>query len=420
MAECDALPHRRAPLLALLISRSVSDCGTTMTLLAIPWFVLHTTGSATQTGAVVAAESVGLVVSFLGASPVVDRFGARTVTVASSLVTAVAVTAVPVLSVTTGLPLPALAAISLLMGLSRAPGDTAQDVLLPSLVTLAGMPLERATGAVDGGSRAARMLGAPLAGVLVATIGAAQVLYADAGTFLFSALLIWLVVPRAASADTTAHTGFLSYLTQFREGASYLRTDRLVLGIVLMVSATNGLDAGMASVALPVYATDVLHSSVAFGLISAALGAGAVAGAVIFSWRGARWRRWPVYLAAYFAVGAPRFAIFLLRPGLPELLTVTFLLGIGSGMINPILNAVLYERVPQRMRARAFGTLNAGMLACVPLGSLLVGLFTGGLGWYLAIMVTGLLYFAATLCPMVFPSWRELDRVTERSAITVR
>ena len=52
-----------------------------------------------------------------------------------------------------------------------------------------------------------------------------------------------------------------------------------------MVSATNGLDVGMSSVALPVYATDVLHSSVAFGLITAALGAGAVVGAVIFSWR---------------------------------------------------------------------------------------------------------------------------------------
>jgi MFS family permease len=413
VAERDALPRRRAPLLALLIARSVSDCGTSMTLLAIPWFVLRTTGSATQTGAVAAAESVGLVVSFLCGSPLVDRFGARAVSVASAAVAAVAVAAVPVLSDTTGLPLPALAGLSLLIGLSRAPGETAQDVLLPSLVTLADMPLERATGAVDGGSRAARMVGAPLAGVLVAAIGPARVLYADAGTFLFSALLIWLIVPLAASADTTARAGFLSYLAQFLEGARYLRTDRLVLGIVLMVSATNGLDAGMASVALPVYATDVLHSSVAFGLITAALGAGAVAGAVIFSWRGSRWRRWPVYLVAYFAVGAPRFAIFLLRPGLPVLLAVTFLLGIGSGMINPILNAVLYERVPQRLRARVFGTLNAGALACVPLGSLLVGLLTGGLGWYLSIMVIGVLYFAATLCPMVFPSWRQLDRYPE-------
>jgi MFS family permease len=366
-----------------------------------------------QTGAVAAAESVGLVVSFLCASPLVDRFGAGPVTVASALVAAVTVTAVPALSDITRLPLPALAALSLLIGLSRAPGETAQDVLLPSLVTLADMPLETATGAVDGGSRAALMVGAPLAGVLVAAIGPARVLYVDAGTFLFSALLIWLVVPRAGSVGRPARAGFLGYLAQFREGASYLRTDRLVLGIVLMVSATNGLDAGMSSVTLPVYATDVLHSSVAFGLITAVLGAGAVVGAVIFSWRGSRWRRWPVYAAAYLTVGGPRFAVFLLRPGLPVLLTVTFVLGIGSGMINPILNAVLYERVPERLRARAFGTLNAGQLACVPLGSLLVGMLIGGFGWYLSIMVTGGLYLTATLCPLLFPSWRQLDRHPE-------
>ena len=81
-------------------------------------------------------------------------------------------------------------------------------------------------------------VGAPLAGVLVAAIGPARVLYVDAGTFLFSALLIWLVVPRADSADRPARAGFLSYLAQFREGASYLRTDRLVLGIVLTLAIT--------------------------------------------------------------------------------------------------------------------------------------------------------------------------------------
>ena len=67
--------------------------------------------------------------------------------------------------------------------------------MLPDLLEPAGMTLERGTSLFDGVSRAANMVGAPLAGVLIAVLGATNVLVLDAVTFLVSALLVLACVP---------------------------------------------------------------------------------------------------------------------------------------------------------------------------------------------------------------------------------
>ena len=63
----------RAPLLTLVGACGVSACGSAMTLLALPWFVLQSTGSGTWTGSVTALQLVGLLASSVLAVPMVDR-----------------------------------------------------------------------------------------------------------------------------------------------------------------------------------------------------------------------------------------------------------------------------------------------------------------------------------------------------------
>jgi hypothetical protein len=62
------------------------------------------------------------------------------------------------------------------------------------------MALERAASALDGVERASRMAGGPIAGILIAVVGASQVLLVDAATFALSAALLTLLVPRAVRA----------------------------------------------------------------------------------------------------------------------------------------------------------------------------------------------------------------------------
>ena len=72
----------RSPLLqrsifALLSSEVISSLGSQMTFLALPWFVLTTTGSTTRMGIVLAAELLPIALLGIPSGAVVSRLGAR-------------------------------------------------------------------------------------------------------------------------------------------------------------------------------------------------------------------------------------------------------------------------------------------------------------------------------------------------------
>ncbi|MDX6544906.1 MAG: hypothetical protein QOG02_680, partial [Gaiellales bacterium] len=68
---------RSRPLRALLAAEVISTTGSQMTWLALPWFVLTTTGSASRMSFVVAAEVGAYVLFGVPAGAVVARLGAR-------------------------------------------------------------------------------------------------------------------------------------------------------------------------------------------------------------------------------------------------------------------------------------------------------------------------------------------------------
>ena len=395
------------PLRALYTANAVSLSGTAMTLLAVPWFVLVTTGSAGRTGVVAACETVPLVLASGLGGPLVDRLGARRAAVLSDVLSAAAVALVPLLSSTVGLAFWQLCLVVGLLGLVRAPGDTARHCLLPGLVAQAGVPVERATSTYDGVSRGARMVGAPLAGALIAVMGPANVLLLDAGTFLVSALLVVRLVPPVPGVPASEDVGYFRLL---REGVQGLRADRLVLSITAMVMVTNLLDAALGSVLLPVYAREVLHSSVALGTLSGVFGLGALLGTIAYGAKGPSLPRWPVFTAAFLVVGAPRSGLLAATPPYELLIVMQLVCGTAAGCLNPVLSAVSLERVPDHLRSRIWGVSSAGAEAGIPLGALAAGLGAEHLGLRTTLLVVSVAYLLVTLTPLVWAGlWRQMD-----------
>src|SRR5579863_8070068 len=214
-------PGRRLPLYALYAANAISRVGDVLTLLALPWFTLQTTGSLTKTGLVGFCATVAVAFTAFFGGALVDRVGFRRVSVASDLVSAVCVALVPALYFTVGLRFWELLVLVFLSGLGTTPGTTARSALVPDLAELAGARLERVSAATDGVSRIATFFGAPLAGVLIAVIGASNLLWVDAATFAASAALIGALVPRLAPhmAPTAATT------TATADGAGGAATD---------------------------------------------------------------------------------------------------------------------------------------------------------------------------------------------------
>ncbi|CAN5322939.1 macrolide resistance MFS transporter Mrx(A) [soil metagenome] len=389
----------------MLAADAVSITGNMLTLIAVPWFVLQTTGSAAKTGLTVFFTTLPVILSASLGGTIVERLGYRRASIVSDLASGLSVVLIPVMYYTVGLAFWQLLVLVFAGALLDAPGQTARSSLLPDLAATAGMRIERASSAYDGVSRGARMVGG-LAGVLIATIGPAQVLFVDAGTFLASAFIVRLLVSDAHGRPSEGHQ---PYLRALRDGLSFIWRDRLLRAIVLMVMVTNMLDTAMFSVMLPVYATRVLGSPIQLGIIISAFGVGALTGTIVFGAIGHRMPRRITYGLAFLLVGSPRFFVLAAFPSLGVIVVVMVVAGIACGAINPILSTVEYERVPLKMRARVFGTVTAGVWAAMPIGALLAGSLTEVVGIRAALVAAGVAYLAATLSPILFPSWREMD-----------
>ena len=406
----------RAGIASLLTANGVSMAGTSMSFLAVPWFVLVSTGSAVMTGLLAFAEMLPYVlVQGLG-GPLIDRIGARRMSVATDLAAAVAMGSVPFFHAAGLLSLPILVAAVAIAGASRGAGDTAREVLLPQVAGPARLPLDRASGLYDGIHRLAGLVGAPAAGILIAATSAPAVLAVDSATFAISAALIAAFVPVAERAGPGEKAGGGSYAEKLRAGFAHLRQDRLLVAIAAMIIVTNLLDQAYASVLLPVWVRTELDSPVALGALSAAFGVGAVAGNALMAWVGPRLPRRLPFAISFLVCGAPRFIALALASSLTPVLAVVLASGLGAGGLNPALGAVEYERVPRQLQARVLGALGALAWAGIPFGSLVGGGLAGAVGVRPALLACGAAYFLATLAPFVFPVWRRMERVARPGA----
>ncbi|MET8159742.1 MFS transporter [Sphaerisporangium sp. NPDC005289] len=396
----------RYPLFAVLTAHGVSLAGNSMTYLAVPWFVLDTTGSATRTGLAAAASFLPILLSLTFGGVLVDRIGYRRASVIADLFGAAMVALIPVLHFAGALTFPVLLVLVLLGAAFDVPGNAAREALLPALAQRSGMSVERASSALEVVERGARMAGAPLAGVLIALIGPVNVLLVDAGTFVLAALIV--AVSRAPRSAPEAEAAGEPYLAGLAQGFAFLWRDRLLRAIALLLATTNMLDVAYVSVVLPVYGDRVLSGAGAIGLLIGTSAVAGVAGGIVFGAVAHRLPRRPLFTVVFLLVGLPRCLVLAVEPSLPLIFTVVAATGFCAGMINPILRTAQYHRIPEGMRARGLGAISAVAFATVPLGPIVGGGLISSAGLTATLLVFACVYAAAASSLMLFGVWREI------------
>ncbi|QIG46217.1 MFS transporter [Nocardioides anomalus] len=393
----------------------MSLVGTRVSMVALPFFVLTTTGSPEKTGLVAVAEMLPLVVLKVLGGPVIDRVGARRVALTCDWASLLVVGSVPLLHEAGMLSFPAFLALVAVAGALRGPGDAAKASLAPTLATTAGVPMERVTGLSSTVERTASMLGAALAGGLVAVLGAANALAVDAVSFGVSALLLAWALPAGTRAedDPDAPTDDAPYFEQLREGWRFLRSDPVLVGITVMVALTNLLDLAWSAVMVPVWGVERAGGAAAVGLLFATFSGASAVGSLLAAAYGERLPRYATYLACFLVTGLPRFLVMAWDTPLVGVLAVAVVAGFAAGFLNPILGAVIYERIPPALVGRVSSLSTAACFALMPLGGLVGGFLVGGVGLGAAMALTGVAYFVVTMLPAVDPRWRDFDRRPE-------
>ncbi|PWS49440.1 MFS transporter [Streptomyces sp. FT05W] len=422
--EVGGIPGKRSlrPLGGVLAAMAVSLTGTRISVVAVPWFVLVTTGSATQTGLVAFCEMTPYVVVKAFTGPLVDRIGPRVVSWTTDLASASAAAAVPLLHSLDLLSFPLLLVLVALIGAARGPGDLAKEVMVPEAAERGRVPLERATGLSGVIDRLASTVGLAAGGSLVALLGPLTALAVDAGLFVLGSAIIRLALPRgmghaAEEPPSPAERSEPGYWQRFGEGFTFLRGEPLLLTVIVMVGITNLLDAAISSVLVPVWVEESGNGPAAIGLMGSVMGAAGVGGSLIAATVAHRLRRRTVVLTGFLLAGAPRFLILALDAPLGVVLAVFAVSGFGAGFVNPVLGAVLVERVPRRMLGRVNALGDSLAWAGIPLGGLLAGAAVTAVGLGPVLLACGAAYVLTTNLAGLRPEWRQIDRTRGRGVL---
>ena len=397
------------PIISLLTANAISLVGNVLSAIAIPWFVLQTTGSATQTGITGFFTVLPVVLAGLFGGTLVDRLGYKRTSIIADIASGVTTALIPLLYFTVGLEFWQLMVLVFLGALLDAPGSTARNALLPELAELAQMPIERATSLIHIIERGSRLIGAPLGGLLIAMMGTENVLWLNAISFFVSAGIIAVTNNVHQPVHQEEHPPGGSYFGELREGLRFISNDKLMLVIVIMIMVTNFMDAVFSGVVQPVFVKQVYGEALDLGLLIAANGGGAVIGALIFSAIGPRLPRHTIFVFG-FVLTSLRFFLYAIYPPLWVTLIFVVLFSIGAGPLNPILGAVEFERIPKNMRGRVGGAISAGAWSAMPLGMLVGGVLTERLGVHPMLLGLGVIYLLTTLSMAFIPAMKEMNR----------
>ncbi|NKL32685.1 MFS transporter [Rhizobium leguminosarum bv. viciae] len=408
--------RRGGPFLALAAAETLSLSGTRLSTIAIPWLVLSTTGSPVLTGLTAMMEMLPYVAAKALSGPLIDRAGPKRIAIVCDIASVAVVMLVPMLDWLGLLTTPLLLPIVFVMGVLRGPSDAAKQAMVPDIAALAAMPLERVTGVVGAIERLASTAGAAGAGALIGLIGPGQALVVNAITFAAAALIVGVGIPRLRSMPEPRSTPeaqpdeISSYLGDLREGWCFLRGDTVLVSIVVMVAITNLLDQAYGAVLLPVWTQSSGHGPELLGTMFATFTGASIVGAAIAAAIGERMPRLMVFTVAFLLTGFPRFFILALDAPLALIFLILAIAGFASGFLNPILSAVIFERIPKPLTGRVTAMNAALCFALIPFGGLVGGALISTIGLATALSLTGLAYLAATLFPLALKSFRGFDK----------
>lgn len=353
---------RDRALRALLGAEIVSVTGSQMTWLALPWFVLTTTGSATRMTIVVATELIGLGLLGLPGGKLLARIGARRTMLLCDGARAPLMLLIPVLHWSGALSFAALLFLAFALGGLSAPYFAAQRVIVPELLGEDERRISEANALFQGATRLTLLLGPVAGGALIAAFDAPIVLVIDGLTYVVAFLIVAGFVPqRPPVADEAADTSI-------RAGIRFLLREPLLrLWNPIFALGDAAWTAFFVTVPVLVVARYGADPRIA-GWLLASFGVGAVVGNFV-AYRFLLKRVDGLRLIAVCVMGQA-LPLWLLPLPLPAAALSGALVasGLANGLVNPSLHTIMTLRVPASLRPTVMTVMMLVWAGANPLG----------------------------------------------------
>lgn len=362
--------RRNRDAVCLITGNVVNDVGDWMLAVALPVFVYLETRSGVATAALYLIELVvGVTLGPIGGA-LVDRWNLRATLVATNVLQVVAL--LPLLAVTSERLWPAFV-VAIAQDAIRQVNNPAGFAVLPLVV--GDEQLVPANAAASTGGSLARLVGAPLGGIAVATGGLTAVIVADAATFAVGAVTSWML-SRAATTRPNSENGD-EPSPSVRAGIRAVRGHR-VLPTLLAIQALAHVAYGAFPVLFIAFIADHLDGGGAeVGVIRGSAALGGIVSGLIIARFGTQWSASALMVGGYLLFGIVGLG-FVNAPAFTTTLWIYILLFALSGFPNVTSDvgtrATMQQLCPRDVLGRLSGLTSAATAIGFGAGAILAGL----------------------------------------------
>jgi len=384
----------------LWIGENVSLFGDQFYFIALPWLIFQITGSVMAFGAILMVAGIPRAVFMLVGGVITDHFSPRTIMIVSNLCRLVIMILLTLIVTLQAFELWMLYVIAFSFGSIDAFFHPAYRAIIPSIVNEDN--LQASNSLMQGAAQLVQIAGPGVAGLIVRSVGPAMSFGFDALTFLFTSILLWVMNPIGSSQNPTglkATSKRLNFLAAIGEMLTYIRHDKLLTTLVLVVAAINLLFVGpfiVGSVALS--QARFIQGSAAYGTMLSAFAIGALAGTLI---AGAVHIK-QAGMISLLLVSAE--GLFMIGIGYSSSLVITCILwlltgfGAGFGSLNFI--TLTQKRVAKPMMGRFMSLIALTEVGLTPISNTLAGLLADWNVTALFVLTGALLTITALLAAM--------------------
>ena len=356
---------RDRSILGLIAAELVSLTGSSMTFVALPWFVLVTTGSTAKLGWVMAAQLLPIGLFGIPAGSLIARLGGKRTMLVSDAARGPLMVVLPILAWTGHLSFTAILVVAFAVGCFAAPYFGSSRLVIPEVVGDDERRVAEVNAVLGGANTLTQIAGPVLAGVLIAATSPSVVLVVDASTYVFSFLTIATVVRAGKRVEATEESaGLLA-------GLRYLMRDPL-LGPLLIVSCVLnvvvfGLIVGINALGYFQYA-----SAHVVGFLFGSFGVGSLLGAVLAQQLVQRVDLLKLAAVGILIMPLPIWALGVKMPWEAAL----FVLGafaLGGPLVNAPIFGILTTKPPEALRPKVMTAVMTLATGAGPIGFLAAG-----------------------------------------------
>lgn len=358
----------------LLVGGLVSNIGSWLIVIAVPYHAYQLTGSPTSTALTLAAESLPALVIGPAAGVFVDRWDHRRVLIVTDLVCAVALIGIPLADRPDRLWL--LYAAVLVENTASTFFAPAARALRPAVVGT-GPELSAANSllAVCGG--VVRLAGPPLGAVLLTGFGLSTVVVVDLATYLVSALAVACTRTRSGAVEPAA--GLAKVPAELLAGLRFVAGHRVLRGVLLVNFGFWATDAVFSALLIPFMTGRFGGRPALLGVQLSALGAGYLIGGPLSGRLVERWSPRVTLVAGLLGVGGC-FLVLANAPNAVVAVVATGLAGVPGALVYVTVETTVQRRTPKPLLGRAGATFFASDAAAGLVGALVAALVGSGMG----------------------------------------